>query len=400
MACQCAYGRRLTREFGARPPASTVYLDYAATTPVDPRVLGVYERACRSLWANPASLHAAGIAAAAALERHREGIGACCGVPAEGVHFCSSATEAIYAGLRGLAGDRRRSRIAASVVEHPAVTRNAERLGQLVVLPVDPDGRIDPQEVERARADVLVYSPVNHETGALQDAAALHAAASRRGTVVFIDAAQAAGRLEPGSWAPHCDLFCIAGHKLYAVRGTAVLWRRGGLQLAAYRDGGGQEEGLFPGTVDGPGAAGLAEALAILGREGSEERRAASVLVAELYRRLSAAGVPFHQEAPANAAPGMTNLSFPNLRSMEGFLLHLHRAGVCVSRFSACADSVSGPSPILTAMGRPPGRARTSLRIALGRFSKREDIQRFVTAAAEALRGPGTRRSESRRAWS
>jgi cysteine desulfurase len=175
-----------------------------------------------------------------------------------------------------------------------------------------------------------------------------------------------------------------------------VLWRRRGLELAAYRDGGGQEEGLFPGTVDGPGAAALAEALAILGREGSEERRAAAVLIEELYRLLAAAGVPFQREAPAGAAAGMTNLSFPSVRSMEGLLMHLHRAGVCVSRFSACADSVSGPSAILTAMGRPPGRARTSLRIALGRFSKREDILRFVAVAAEACRGPTARRREGR----
>lgn len=398
MACQCAYGRRLYRELQARTPASTVYLDCAATTPVDPRVLGVYERACRSFWANPSSLHAVGVAAGEALERQRSTVGAYFGVEPEGVHFCSSASEALFGGLAGLTSGSRRPRIAASVADHPAVTRNAERLGQAVLLPVDEEGRLDPSEVERARADVLVYSPVNHETGAVQDAAALYAAAKRCGTTVFIDAAQAAGRLEPRSWAPFCDLFCISGHKLYCVRGTAALWRRRGLKLAPHREGGGQEGGLFPGTVDGPGAAALAEALTLLGREGAEERRAAAVLVEELYRRLSAAGVPHRREAPASAAPGMTNLSFPGLRSMEGFLLHLHRAGICVSRFSACADSISGPSAILTAMGRPPARARTSLRIALGRFSRREDILRFAAAAREAVRlaGPGSPRSGPR----
>jgi cysteine desulfurase len=400
MACRCAYAQRLTREFEDRSPPSTVYLDCAATTPVDPRVLGVYERSCRARWANPASLHAAGIAAAEALERSRAAAASYFGVNPQGVLFCASATEALFAGMRGLVADRKRTRIAFSAVEHPAVTRNAVRLGQPVVLPVDAAGRIDPLDVQRARAELLVYSPVNHETGAVQDTAALFAAARRIGAIVFLDGAQAAAPLAPRAWAPHCDLFCMAGHKLHSVRGTALLWRRRGLELAPYRDGGGQEEGLFPGTVDGPGAAALAEALAILGREGAAERRAASVLVEELYRLLAAAGVPFEKEAPPGAAPGMTNLSFPQAPGMEAFLLHLHRAGICVSRFSACADSVSGPSAILTAMGRPPARARSSLRVALGRYSRREDILRFVAAAAEAHkhRAPQARRPPGPRA--
>lgn len=396
MACRCELRKKIKEAAVSWVPERTVYLDYNATTPVDPRVLGAFERACRRNWGNPSSLHSAGTAGWNELEMLYTTAADFFGVNPDGFHLCSSGTEAITAAVFGLAAREKSITFITTAVEHQAVKHPLFHIGRhspaapigysgrVHVLPVDSKGRMDLTTLEKTLANchksALVFSPVNHETGTIQPVTEIVSIARRHGALIIFDAVQAAARLAPSEWTQFCDIFCIGGHKLYAPKGSALLWKRPGLRLQPQRFGGSQEGGLFPGTENIPGAAALAEALRLLKKEQAEEHRMLTALCRDGLIILEKNGIGFTLESPEGSAPGVLCISLDDEPEMEKLMFRLNSMNICISRFSACTERLNGSSNILNAMGRSPRRAGSSLRISLGRWSRRDDFFKLAKA--------------------
>lgn len=376
-------------------PERDCYLDYNATTPVDTRVLGAFDRSCRRNWGNPSSLHGAGLAALNQLDENRRTIADWLKCDSEGIFFCSSGSEALHAGLTGFAFRNPEYTILTTKIEHSAVLHPVYHLSkaghQVHYLAVDEKGQICPDSLinglESHSPCIFIYSPVNHETGSQQDSRSIFETVKHvnDNNLVIIDGVQAAARIAPEEWVPYCDIFAISGHKLYAPKGTALLWKKGGLRMRPFRFGGGQENGFFPGTENTVGIAAFASAVELMTAEATEERKNLTGLINDLLYLLKNREIEFIRESPDDAVPGVVNLSFPQLRNPEDFLFSLNSKKVYISRFSACSSGIDRVSSVLQAMGRSEIRSRKSFRICLGRFSKREDLYRFVDAVADYL---------------
>ena len=401
MACRCELRRKVKEAAVAWIPERTVYMDYNATTPVDPRVIGAFERACRRSWGNPSSLHSAGTAGWNELEQLYTAAEDFFKTSSDGFHMCSSGTEAITAAIYGLAARNPSITFISSAVEHQAVKHPLFHLGhhspaapkgfkgRVHIMPVNSNGSIDPVALGKLLCEssesAVVISPVNHETGALQPIKEIATVARAHGALLVLDAVQAAARLEPAKWAPYSDIFCVSGHKLYAPKGTALMWRRPGLRLRPLRFGGSQEGGFFPGTENIPGAAALAEALKLMKKEQNDELRMLQALCRDGLLILEKAGISFNVESPQQHAPGILCLSLQDASDMEELLFGLNSRNICISRFSACSERLNGPSSILQAMGRPARRSGNSIRIAIGRQSRRDDFFKLAAALKASI---------------
>jgi len=369
----------------------TIYLDYNATTPVDTRVLGAFERSCREVWANPSSLHLCGVKSWEMMDSFRKNIAAYFGCSPKGLFFCSSGSEAVHCAVAGFRKRNPKSAVIISTIEHSSV-RHPFRISQLCGLKgkainVDSEGRLDCEMLEDVlklhKGSLIVISPVNHETGALQPVETIYTLSKKYDSLLFLDAVQAAAKLAPEKWAPFCDFFCVSGHKIYAPKGIALLWKKEGVKLDSFRFGGSQEGGFFPGTENTPGIAALSSSLSLLREEGPAEMSRLCMLSGEGLTILKNASFPFILESPEHRAPGILCISLSWVDEIEKLLYTLNLNSICLSRFSACTGRVDGPSRVLLAMGRSRKQASTSLRISLGRWSKRDDFFRLTKVLQE-----------------
>ncbi|MGW0809216.1 cysteine desulfurase family protein [Nonomuraea sp. NPDC002799] len=380
-----------------------VYLDYNATTPVDPRVSEAMLPHLSDLFGNPSSGHPYGRRPRAALQQAREQVAALIGARPHEIVFTASGSEADLLALRGavLAALRPRPHVITQATEHPAVLescRALERLHQtrVTVLPVGGDGVVDPAALAAAlqTADtddgsgpgtVLVsVMAANNETGALQPLPDLAALAHAHGALLHCDAAQAVGKIAVDVEALGVDLLTVVGHKMYAPKGIAALYVRDGVALEPIVYGGGQEHGLRAGTENVSLAAALATAADLAARDladGEPARLAA--LRDDLHRRL-ADGLPgrVHLNGPLQERlPNTLNVS------IDGVLGHDLLAAapqLAASTGSACHSGTHTPSPVLTAMGLDADRALAAVRLSLGRWSTPADIETAATALIKA----------------
>jgi len=370
------------------------YLDYAATTPVDPRVT---ERMRECLdadgdFANPASPHGPGRAAQARVDSAAAVVADVLGGAPEGVIWTSGATEAdnlaILGSLRALRGrDSRRRRIVTLRTEHAAVlgaARAAREEGFGVdVLTPEPDGLLPPQRLAAALdEDVALVSiaQVNNETGVIQDLPALAALAREAGARVHVDAAQGAGRVPLDVGALPADLVSVSAHKLYGPKGVGALYAAPGLRLAPLLHGGGQQAGVRPGTLPVAQIVGLAEAL----RLAAASREAEDAALRAHYRRLRSGlaalgGVVLNGRD--DGSPHILNVSFAGV---HGALLRAALAGLAVGYGSACSSD-QGASHVLRAMGRPDPLAHASVRFSFGRFTTAAEIDGVLALLGEVI---------------
>jgi cysteine desulfurase len=397
-----------------RPPPhpglidSPVYLDYNATTPVDPRVAKAMLPHVTEFFGNPSSGHHYGAVPRRALTEARTQVAALIGARPHEIVFTASGSEADQLAVRGavLASDRSRPHVITQVTEHPAVLETCQALQRLhgarvTVLPVDGDGLVDPASLAEALGPGTVLVSVmaaNNETGALQPIAELAALAHESGALFHCDAAQAAGKvpLDVGAW--DVDLLTLVGHKMYAPKGAAALYVRDGTELEPVVYGGGQEHGLRAGTENLALAVALGTAARLAAHDladGTPERIAA--LRDDLHRRL-ADGLPGRVRLNGpdgfNGTDGPGDPDKPRLPntlnvSIDGILGHELLAAtpqIAASTGSACHSGTHTPSPVLTAMGLEKKRALGALRLSLGRWTTPEEIE---TAAAALIRATG-----------
>jgi len=381
-------------------PNRPVYLDNQATTRCDPRVLGAMLPFFAEQYGNPHSdEHAMGRTAERAVEGARDAVAALIGAAANEVVFTSGATESNNIAIKGAArhaarmGIARR-RVVTVATEHKSalacVADLADEGFEPVFLPVGPDGLLDPDALRAALVEptlLVSVMAVNNETGVVQDIPALAAIAKRAGALFHTDAAQATGKipLDVGAW--QVDLLSVSGHKLYGPKGVGALYvrRRPRVRLAPLFSGGGQERGLRSGTLPAPLIVGLGEACRIARAEMAEEAARLRALRDTLLARLrqGVPGIAVNGSLSARI-PGNLSLCFPSATAAE---LMARAPDLCVSTGSACTSAEVEPSYVLRAMGLSDAAAARTLRIGLGRFTSRADIDYAAAALAAAHTG-------------
>lgn len=392
-----------------------IYLDYAASTPVDPEVLRAMEPYFSEKFGNPGSLHAAGQEAIAAVDRAREMIACALGAQFRQIIFTSSATEANNLALRGAVAAWRRAHPAAhphiiiSTVEHESVLETAhalEREGvRVTYIPVDAAGRVDEKKIkESLTAETVLVSVMyaNNEIGTVQPIAAIgkiikerkEAARTNRATAAWplfhTDAAQAFQFLDCRPDAASIDGMTISSHKIYGPKGAGALYVRDLATLTPVTAGGGQEFGLRSGTENVPAIVGFAKAVERADAARKQESARLAALRGKLWRGIQKI-VP---EARVNGAekdderlPNILNIYFPG-REAQDLLTKFDLNGLAASSGSACRSRAMEASYVIEALGRamgdadPSQRARQSIRMSLGRPTTEEEIKEALNLFA------------------
>jgi cysteine desulfurase len=378
-----------------------VYLDYAATTPVDPRVAAAMAQ-CLGLegeFGNPGSAsHSYGDAAAALVEAARTQVALSVGAAPAEVVWTSGATEANNLAIFGVAEYYREHgrHIVTSRTEHKAVLdpcRELERRGwRVTYLAPDSGGVIDPDQVAAAlRPDTVLVSimHVNNEIGVIQDIASIGAICARHsGARLHVDAAQSVGKCAVDFAHLGVDLMSLSAHKVYGPKGVGALLvsRRDsgeGVHLTALQFGGGQERGLRAGTVATHQVVGMGTAFALASAAPEQEADRIAVLRDRLWRGLASLGGTLRNGDAKRSVPHLLNVSFEGVEGES--LLAAVRRRLAVSTGSACTSALQEPSYVLRALGRDEVLSEASLRFGLGRFSSERDIDTAVAVVTEAV---------------
>ena len=367
-----------------------VYLDYAATTPLDRRVCEAMQPYLAEVYGNPSSLHTYGQTARRAVMRAREQTAELIGAQPDELCFTSGGTESDNWALRGIAEERRAAgcgaHIVTSAVEHAAVRetcRYLERCGFAVTeVPVDGEGRVDPAAVEKAlRADTALVSimTANNEVGTIQPIAEIGAVLRARGIPFHTDAVQAAGHMVLDVDELNVDALSFSAHKFCGPKGIGVLYLRRGTKCAPLLYGGAQERDLRAGTENVTAIVGCGHAAEIARAEMESEDVRLRADTEFLRTRLGAAeGITFYGAQDERLA-GILNLGIQGI-GQDALLIRLDLAGFAVSAGSACSAGAAHPSHVLRAMGLSEDEARRAIRVSLGRFTTRTDVTAFADA--------------------
>jgi cysteine desulfurase len=381
-----------------------VYLDFNATTPVEPEVLDAMLPYFSAEFGNAASIHTFGQKGRAAVETARESIAALIGARPQEIVFTSGGTESDNHAIFGIVAQPilavRPSEIGTHIittaVEHEAVLNTCQALEKagaaVTYLSVDGKGRIDPDSVRRAiRSETVLITVMhaNNELGTIQPLEEIGRVAAEADVYFHTDAVQSAGKIPIDVKALGVDLLSISGHKLYAPKGIGALYIRGGTHLRQFLYGGHHQRGFRPGTENVPGIVGLGKAAELARISLAQDNRKISALRDKLELGLLAR-VPDSRVngGAAPRTPNTTNLLFPGLEG-EALVIALDLKGLACSTGAACSSGAVEPSHVLTAIGLPPEEARASLRFSLGRHTSSEDIEfalQVVPAAVAQLR--------------
>ena len=374
----------------------SIYLDYAATTPVDPKVAAKMA-AClttEGLFANPASVHGPGRAARAAVEEARGQVAALVGATPQEIVFTSGATESDNLAIKGVARFRRDKgkHIVTSRIEHKAVLdacKQLEKEGfEITWLKPDADGLIQPDAVQAAlRRDTTLVSLMhaNNELGVLNDIAAIGKLVRAHGAVFHVDAAQSAGKVPIDLEALDVDLMSFAAHKVYGPKGMGALYvrREPKVNLEPLIHGGGHEQGLRSGTLATHQIVGMGAAFQLARELLPREAPRLTALRERLWKALQQIpGVLLNGHA-TQRLPGILNVSFPGV---EGESLLYACEELAISSGSACNAADREPSYVLRALGRDDQLAGASLRFSLGRFSTEAEVERAAAVVIEQYR--------------
>ncbi|MEJ7932288.1 IscS subfamily cysteine desulfurase [Ramlibacter sp. AN1015] len=368
-------------------PHFPIYLDYGATTPVDPRVVDAMIPWLREHFGNPASRsHAWGWEAEAAVEKAREEVAALIGADPREIVWTSGATESDNLALKGAAHfyKTRGKHLVTVKTEHKAVLdtmRELERQGfEVTYLDVQEDGMLDLEAFKAAlRPDTILASVmfVNNEIGVIQDIATLGALCRERGIVFHVDAAQATGKVEIDLKTLPVDLMSLASHKTYGPKGIGALYvrRKPRVRLEAQMHGGGHERGMRSGTLPTHQIVGMGEAFRIAREEMAQDRAKARSLQQRLLEGLKDVEQVFVNGSLEHRVPHNLNMSF---NFVEGESLIMGIKGLAVSSGSACTSASLEPSYVLRALGRSDELAHSSLRMTIGRFTTEAEIDYAV----------------------
>lgn len=369
-----------------------VYLDNAATTRVHPDVAEAMQLA--GTFANPSSLHSAGVEAREILEEARNSVAGQLGATPSGIVFTSGATESNNIAILGAAraAASRGRHIVTTSIEHAAVRAPLRQLAregfETTEVAVDRAGRVSPADVAAALRDDTVLVTImlaNNEIGTLQPIAAIRRAIGD--TTLHCDAAQAGGKVRLDVAELGVDLLTVSGHKMHGPRGVGVLFRNPAIPVEPISYGGSHEHGIRPGTENVAGAVGFARALALAHRHLNDNaihmERLRDRLSAALERGIDGATVLGARE-PGLRLPSILSISIPGIES-EAVVLALDGKGIAVSAGSACEAGSVEPSHVLRAIGLDESAARGSLRLSISTDTRENEIDHAVSVIPEVV---------------
>ena len=371
-----------------------IYLDYNATTPVDPVVVEAMLPYLSTHFGNPSSSHSYGYAAHEAVNNARAQVARLLGCSPAEITFTGGGSESDNLAIRGVALARsgKGKHIITQVTEHPAVLNTCRALEKLhgfriTYLPVDGSGRVNPRAVEGAIDDGTVLITImraNNETGTLQPVREIAEIAHRHGVLVHTDAAQAAGKIPTRVDELGVDLLTVAGHKLYAPKGIGALYIRGGLELEPVIYGGGQEAGHRAGTENVASMVALGTACLLAQEQLVESQVRLQRLRDELQGQLE---IYLSSQVHLNGhiterLPNTLNIS---VEGVVGEEVLAATPEIASSTGSACHEGSTDPSPVLMAMGLSRERALGALRLTLGRWSTNEEVERAARLLARTI---------------
>lgn len=371
-----------------------VYLDFNATTPVEPEVLDAMLPYFSAEFGNAASIHTVGQRARAAVETARDQVAALLGARSQEIVFTSGGTEsdnhAIFGVVRSTPGATKH--IITTNIEHEAVLNACQALEKegvaVTYLPVNREGIITVEQVEdaiRPHTALITVMHANNELGSVQPLEQIGKLAAQRDIYFHTDAVQSAGKIPLNVKTLGVDLLSISGHKLYAPKGVGALYIRGGSRVQQFFYGGHHQRGFRPGTENVPGIVGIGKAAELARLSLQADAARVSALRDKLESGL-AARIP-HSHINAAAAPrtfNTTNLTFPGIEG-EALVIALDLKGICVSTGAACSSGAVEPSHVLTAIGLSAEDARASIRFSLGRHTTESEIHYALEAVPAAV---------------
>jgi len=360
-----------------------IYLDYAATTPVDPRVVKAMLPYFSEKFGNTMSLHAFGQEAKGILEESREKVADLMGAKPSEIFFTGSATESNNLALKGIseANKKKGRHIIISQIEHPCVRESAAWLEsqgfEVTRLKIDKQGLVNPGDVEKAiREDTILVSIIHasHEIGTIEPIKEIGKICQEKGIYFHTDASQSFGKISIDVNIMNIDLLTASSHKMYGPKGAALLFIREGTKIESILHGGGHESGLRSSTVNLPAIVGFAKACEIYKKERlSEAKRLSKLrnkLISGILNKIPNSHLNGH---PTKRLPNNTNFWFEGIEG-ESIVIKLDLLGVAASTGSACSSIKLEPSDVLLAIGLRPQEAHGSLRLSLGRWTAEKDI--------------------------
>lgn len=371
-----------------------VYLDNAATTPMDERVIQEVNKHFKETYGNSMSLHSAGQKAAQLLIKCRESIASLINAERDDIFFTSSGTEADNIAIYGVANknQKRGNHIITSEIEHHAVGNPGKEMGKrgfkITTLPVNNHGLIDLDELEGIITEKTILISImfaNNEIGTIQPIKEIGIIAKKHNVIFHTDAVQAFGKVPIDVNDMNIDLLSASAHKLYGPKGVGMLYIRNkgvkegwGKFIEPIMHGGGHERGMRPSTVNTPGIAGFAKAAELakeeLGTEMERQIKLRDKIIKWVIENIEDSFLNGH---PTKRLPNNVNLGFKYVEG-ESIVLDLDMEGIATSTGSACSSESLDPSHVLLAIGLKPEEAHGSLRVSLGRFTTEEEVEYFL----------------------
>ncbi|MEW6143047.1 MAG: aminotransferase class V-fold PLP-dependent enzyme [Chloroflexota bacterium] len=373
----------------------TIYLDYNATTPIDPAVREAMLPYLGEYFGNPSTTHTYGQPAKEALEHARQQVASLIGAVPEEVIFTSGGSESDNHAIIGtaLANSHKGKHIITICIEHPAVLNTCryleERLGfKVTYLPVDRYGLVDPDDIRRSITKETILITIihaNNEVGTIEPIAEIGQIAREQGIIFHTDAAQSCGKVRVAVNELKVDLLTIAGHKLYAPKGIGALFIRKGVQIDSFIHGAGQEKGRRAGTENVPYMVGLGKACELAGQNLSEYGTKVKGLRDRLHQRIIdglGKGRVHLNGHPEKRLPNTLNISIQGIFG-DGLLSRI--PGIAASTGAACHAGSTEPSGVLLEMGLSRELALGALRLTLGRWSAQEEIDTAANLLVEQV---------------
>ena len=364
-----------------------IYMDYAATTPMDPGVLKAMEPYWSDKFGNPSSIHSYGQEAKEAIEDARENIASLLGANPSEIVFTSGGTESDNMAIKsiGFALREKGNHIITTEIEHHAILHACKFMASqnfdVTTLPVGKDGLVNISDIERAITEKTILISIQHannEIGTIQPISEISTLAKQRSILFHTDAVQTCGHLKIDVEKMGIDLLALSAHKFNGPKGVGALFIRKGTPFIPFMDGGSQELGRRGSTHNVTGIVGLGKAAEIAREKMDEEHERISNMRNRLLNHIleNAKAVTLNGH-PEKRLPNNINLSIANVEG-EALLMNLDLEGIAASSGSACSAGSSDPSHVLKALGMPPELMRGSLRLTLGRFTTEEEVDRVA----------------------
>jgi cysteine desulfurase len=372
---------------GAAKAPRKIYLDYAAATPVDPRVAKIITDGLPGIFANSMSFHGFGQAAREILEDSREAIAKMIGTRNDEIVFTGSATESNNLALKGVAfaNKNKGNHIIISPIEHACVMESAKWLESqgfsVTRLKVDRYGLVDPSEVAAAITPATILVSVmhaNNEIGTIEPVAEIGKICREKKVLFHTDAAQTFGKIPVNADKLNVDLLTASSQKIYGPKGAALLYVRKGVNIQPVIHGGGQEFGLRSGTSNVPAIYGFAQAAGFAKKEMAAESKRLKKMRDRLQNGILKSIEGSHLNGhPQKRLPNILNIWFEFVEG-ESMIIQLDLRGIAASTGSACSSAKLQPSHVLMALGLQPQEAHGSLRFSVGRWTKESEIDHVL----------------------